>query len=1090
MLHVSRALKKCDWLVNDDQYSHIINPEYLNSNIYPGMHTKAIIKFKEVIRSKLNNESRAEQFYNFEENPSEALKWLPHCSVKFIENNFDKHVDKMEISLLKRLCEKSITFLEIYSKKGRDVGKAFQKTLFLLHVDFNKYLDILESQPKYNYPKFGKRATKILMTKCPDRILNKFGDYCLRIDTPTFIKYLKKEDLKKFFLKVLLNIENERNDLSYYFRNVKNCNLFLTAIPKEERFDFIKHVFIDEIQSNSNSSSDLDKSINILRNLQTFTPVYYWYQFATFEVALNGIRSMIGPETDANDKNLMFETLIASTKGDLEYAKCVLQYFHDKHINSSLEIKKRFLINFILKLNTHTLDKESWKILEDIINTMDIYQDSQSYSTIIEAVLIYKILHNEIIPDEIVQKFQFNSLKTYQGKLNSQEKDMIFNYLHTLIWNKLQNIKITSVSEFEQCVNLLKETLTLLKDWGKNILDYPLVLDKIRHLIKIKQEKSWTLSMLTLYNLHKSWRKHMFDESILLNPTEEACINYLKHGPNLLVVHKHEVEAMLLNDAISLKRLLRKVRIYWPKSLNNDWQIMYLNKLKQAEGHKAITRGLCILLPRSQLNGILEKYAPKDPKIDWNRIRELELSLQRCFAKNMHIACPQPSFDKILLYAKGDYLQYALPSLLAIYYNLTSIQKQESIPKILDAPVSLQKHGIRLVFTKLPPDMLKETFSVLWKKTKNSTIRTEIFKITFNLLCHEKDDGKIKDTWLLLDMFIDNLTFSENKEIYKLLCNIDNIPESVKPMFLMKSYKFLKTLTTNNKRDYVSYEYDIIKLAKYTKEIMETLSLQFVTDIISEFTENVFFKKDDIHDMSGIISSYLLCAKDEETQSEKYELTLAPILRRSFELWNNTDNGKNYIKTNFERLITDLIHDLSNFAIAKNMIVPVKMFKNMQIEMERSLPISENYVLLRTWKLITELVILLDRNQPVIWEETCSKIAPEFGKICYECLRDDTKCFFPCIYILFIRSLEVFKNIFSENFHYEICTCLIQNEDFVQGYLVALTLLDLLYSEDLEKNIEKIHEKMCTNSSVEVKMHYYNKFQEKRASLLSISPTK
>ncbi|KPJ20337.1 hypothetical protein RR48_06076 [Papilio machaon] len=541
---------------------------------------------------------------------------------------------------------------------------------------------------------------------------------------------------------------------------------------------------------------------------------------------------------------------------------------------------------------------------------------------------------------------------------------------------------------------------------------------------------------------------------------------------------------MFSNNNVSLRRLLRKVRIYWPESINRDFKRAYLKHLNQSDGQNAITHGLCILLPKEELTMILNKHAPVDPKVDWDNIDELELGLQRCLAKNMHNARPHPHLETVLSYAKGDYLTYALSSVLAVYYNMSSIQYQEFVFQILNTPVSLQKHGLRLLFNKLSSEKIRESCSALWKETKNSTIRTEIFKIIYKLLCNEKNESNITQTWGLLEMLINDLTFLEDKSIYKLLYKVGQIPQSVKAKFLVKSYNYLKTLIENNQKEYEASEWDVRNLVMYSTKIIESMPYEFMTGIIEDYINNEFFKERIYPgDKTKLISSFILCSTTEEEQMKKYDEVLAPILIRSIKLWNDQINPKYYIKLNTEQLLFDLIHDLENYTDGKKMIVPVKMFRIIQKTLEQSLPLSENYILIRTWQLATNLVTLFDKNQPIIWEDTCKKIVPEFQKICKDYLTEDTKSFFPRIYILFMNAFANVSRVFSEDIKYEICKSFVEKEDFLAGYLAALQFIRLLSDE---KNIKDIRENIRKHPSVEVKMHYYNMFQEDQAALFTI----
>lgn len=1087
LLYIIRALKNCDWLINDEKYAHIINPEYLNANLYPRMQTKAVFKLKHLINLKLKNELRAEQFYNYETKSSEAIKWLHKCSIKFIENNFSKHADEINIPILVRLCEKSIIFLEKYAEREYVSSEVFLKTLFLLHVNVDKYLDIVESKSIYSQPKFGKRATKVLMTKCPKRIIDKFSRYCNYIDTPTFVKYLN-DDLQIFLMKNIVNEDNE-NELTRYFSSVTNWTSFLSAMSKSKRVEFINQYFISEIKSNE---IELGKTIKLIRHLQYRTPSYRWYEFFPFELAFSNVKSIIGLETDAKEKNKMLETIILSAKGNLEHGKRLLEYFRKKHMNFPKEIKISFLVNFMSHFNTHKLNEDCWKNLQHIIDSLDIYNKYSFDKTIIENLVVYQILHHKSVPEITAKLLTLcNSFKTVQTKLDPKEKETIFKYLLDIKWKEVQSNKMKRDHDFLNYIESLKSALILLKEWNKNILDYPFVLEEIRQLVKMKHGTVWYEPIKSkinniipsLYNVQKSWRRHMFTESIILSPTEEVCVNIIKHNPNLLDLYKNEVESIFSNNDVSLRRLLRKVRIYWPESIYRYWKNVYINHLNQSDGQNAITRGLCILLSKEELLMFLNKHAPIDSKDGSDNMDDLELGLQRCLAKNMHNARPQPNLETVLSYAKGDYLKYALPSVLAVYYNMSSIQYQEVISQILNTPVSLQKHGLRLLTNKLSSERIRELCSALCKDAKNTTIRTGIFKIVFELLCNEKDELNVVQSWALLEILIDNLTFLEDKSIYELLYNVDQIPQSIKAKFLVKSYNYLKNLIENNQKEFEGSEWDVQRLVMYSIKIIDAMPSEFMTAVIDDYVNNEFFKERTYSgDKTKLISSYILCSITEEEQMKKYDELLAPILIRSIKLWNDQIKS-NYIKENIEKLLFDLIYDLEDFIDGKKMIVPVKIFTIIQKMLQQSLPLSENYILIRTWQLATNLVTLFDKNQPIIWEDTCIKTAPEFGEICKNYLSKDTLSLFPRIYILFMKAFANINRLFSENIQYEICKSFVEKEDFLAGYLAALQFTTLLRDDE---KIKVIRENIRKHPSVEIKMHYYDMFQQDQATLCII----
>ncbi|KAJ8711302.1 hypothetical protein PYW07_008544 [Mythimna separata] len=894
MLCLSRALAQSIWLITDPQYAHIINPDYLRTQLLPNMSTKAFIKLNKHIRHNIQDETRAEQFYLQEKKITDAYKWLPRCSVAFIEANIAKHVTHCKLRTFKRLCEKSPNIFEIFIKQVQyyDKTRYAQAVTFLLKADVEKYLDILEKESNcnsYNLPKFNDKATNIIMRKCPKRIMDKFD------------------------------------------RNTK---------------------------------------------------------------------------------------------------------------------------------------------------------------VIVESIIIYNLLHDLSVPADIQEQFSFGTLKSYGRKLNEEQKEKIFRYLYEFLLNKFKPIT-NEESSLTDSIGNIDCILRLLRDWNKQLTDYPFVIDKIKECVKVKRENAWKVSLLPIYNFNKSWRKHMFEESVAMSPCEEVCLNALKHEPQLLTRHQQVVDTLRANDAVSLRRLLAKLRIYWPHSLAQQWIDAYFLNLDKTDGHKATVRGICSALPQKLLLEFIEKYKPAQAKIDWNGIDDRVLSIQRFIAKNMHIARPQPSPDTILLYAKGDYLQFALPSLLAIFYNLNIVESQEHIPKLLDAPVSVQKHGIRLAYRKLEHETVKKIFFDCWKASKNASIRAIIFKFTFELLCREKDPVKAVSLWELIELFIDNLTFEEDKKIYDLMAHIEQIPLNVRAKYLMKSYKFMKSLAEKVKEDdRAHYQVLTAQLAQHSREIMDDMNPDFVTDVIQEFIDKDFFGTENyfgsVYPSGGIISvlsAYLLCSEDENIQKEKYEKVFVPVMQRAFTKWGEKRDGSYVIRDHFQYLLTRLSDDIKEYVAEKKKIIPVKMFIDIQTELDKNLTISENYMLLSKWKLTVAVVKLVGKlnSDGKDWEGIVTEIAPEFGKICLDYLKEDVKLHFPCIYKLFAKVLNAMflTLITNDKTKVTIYESLLADTEFVQGYLLTILNSCDSYSYDKE-NYGDLWNKILEHPSVEVQMHYYYRKRDER----------
>ncbi|XP_047994221.1 uncharacterized protein LOC125232553 isoform X2 [Leguminivora glycinivorella] len=209
LLYVSRAIKRSTWLFTDDQYAHIIEPEYLHSQLFPQMMPKASCKLLHHIRISLKNELIVEKFYHYfkDKNLKTAIKWLPNCPIDLVKEAVKNHHVEISPEIFGRLCRRSPTILEIFLESTGDHYKTehLKKAMFLLNTHTDLYLDALDKIERYGMPNMGKKHTEIIMKKCYQRIINNFAKYIYCINVDTFAKSLKKEDIQPFLRTQLQN---------------------------------------------------------------------------------------------------------------------------------------------------------------------------------------------------------------------------------------------------------------------------------------------------------------------------------------------------------------------------------------------------------------------------------------------------------------------------------------------------------------------------------------------------------------------------------------------------------------------------------------------------------------------------------------------------------------------------------------------------------------------------------------------------------------------------------------------------------------------------------------------------------------------
>ncbi|XP_041971535.1 uncharacterized protein LOC121727650 isoform X3 [Aricia agestis] len=1069
MLYVSRAIRKCKWLITDNSYAAIINPEYLHNELFPQMTSKAKCKFILHIRLFLKDEKRVEQFFDFLKtyDLQSALKWLPNCSNLFIESIMKTHATEIPLPLIKRLCEKSITFLDVYCQKNpyyKQIG-ALQSTTFLLHKDFEKYMSIIEKFLKEGNRvlHLNSKVTKKIMKNCPNIILKNLDLYLNNIDMPTFAKYINKEEIQEF---IKSNKDKKEFRRLFGFENLQH---FLKQLPANTRFAFVKENFIDR-KSN-------DQTVTICSN------AYQWYQLAPFDIAMTDLKKLIQAESDPTERREILNILLICAGSNMQHIQSLINFYRKNHINEPFKFKIQFINSLIRKTKTYEYDENTWLQVKDLFSSMEVYEESNNnVQDCVKAIILYNVLHNEVVPDIIEKKFEFDTFISIQKHLTEDKKKMLFAYLYNHLFYKLNTCDLSNDRGFTEAALVLGNALQLLINWNKDLCDFPNVVNKIRQLMQIRKDRAWLLPLLQ-YCLSKSVRRIFFQESIFLHPTEETLINVLKHDPHLLDLDNADIQSIYLDDAVILKRLLNKLRIYWTQSIAQQLKTIYFEKLKLKSNYKSAVSGLCILLPLKESQEFVKKYAPSAHKINWSQSDQDLLAIQKNLGKRMHLARPQLPLDVALLYAKGDYLQYVLPSINALLYNISAIRSRVHIEEVLNAPVSLQKHGIRIILTKVSFIEIKKIFGLKWTSTKNKSIRSTLFKQTFKMLCKEKDPIIALDIWELLNSFIDDLTMEEDKSIYVTLSNIDMVPLPIKTSYWIKSYTFLKSLP---EKANCSHIYRQVKSKIH--EILEFLSVEFAADIFKEFFETDFENKNIEQNVKNL-ALYLLSTKNREIQRNRYEKVFLPMFENALLTWNERTENNYYSRYKINELVQCLIKQV-RFVLRYNMIMPIELFNDILQCLEKAISKSENYITLTKLKLAlfyTQIIDSIIEGEKVTLQEDELKekyvnnslypqTIPKFTETLIKYLREDTREMYSSIYLLFSDVVDDILEYFCDTDHSKLQTLqsLVQNDDSIEAQLLVLTLLPRFLYTDEDKVIKiKILNKIGQHPSGEVNMHYW-----------------
>ncbi|XP_059050438.1 uncharacterized protein LOC131845394 [Achroia grisella] len=1056
-LYVSRAIKRSTWLIKDNQYENIINPDYLHTQLFPHMTSKAKCKLLLSIRLNLRGESRVETFFNYikKDSINNALKWLPHCSAPFIEKVVEEHRDAINIPLLTRLCKKNCRVLEIrMSKTNWQVNPEMllRATKFLIHTHPEIYMKSVLSTTSYYIPRFGARATKSAMKLCPDKILGSFDIICQYIHLPTFVKNYKHEDLKDFLLSI-----TEHKNLKYWINS--SIPIFKKYMPKEHRVQIVQALTdtppkraiienttgcdIDELLSKCAVASNT----NLPGSVTSFGDD--WYNLLPFEIAFPKIIPIIRTESLGRYRNKLLKILLCTAGNNSEHIHSVLQFYRNKHINEPFICKIEFINNVLSQTYTHRFDKKTWNILNELFCSIELYDDDaeKTLQNCVNCVLIYNVLHGIKVPEAIEKKIKTDSFKYYRSKLNQLEKDKIFNYLYNHLLSKLQSQKVTNEVNLTTAVKILESLFKLLDDWGKQLCNYTILLEKFKEFVKINKANSWNYDLSNLYVINKSCRRYMFEESLILCPSDNLCMYALKHDPDFLKQHREEIMALIFEDNSNklnhLKHTLEKLRTYWPLSMAPEWADEYQRRLDTPSAHKGV-KGLCVLLSSDNLVDIFKRYAPIECKIDINETIAPIVSLHKQIAMNMYVARPLISLNTVLWYSAGDYFKYARSSLDAIMYNTSPIKNKKYISILLqNNRISVQKYIVKFAGDQLTSEAIPLIYN-MWKSTNNISLRNIIFTKVYSILMKTKHI----EVWEVLSNFIDDLLKSNtgSSTISNILQNANKVPTDIRVCFYVKSFIYLSSLPFDP---------------------MCTRALESLKSQINQ-----------------IVSLHLLCAKNEKSQMESFEKVLIPYIE----------------KCNINDFTNCMIGGIHKY-IGNIKTVPVKLFEAIQIKLNNTLPTDKNYIVLTKWNLTTAFLkslasyaksaelddtpekrvsaLLIDTvdafETNAKWKKICVIMTPLFKDICVQYLEQEVQIHSPSIYTVFSTALTDTIETLQFEDRQSLIKSLLADYNRIM-YLVVLNMLPKDYDETKEN--AEIREILLSQSPPEVKMYYFEKFNQ------------
>ncbi|CAG9791447.1 unnamed protein product [Diatraea saccharalis] len=1016
MQFVSRALHNSAWLFSDDQYAHIINPLYLQQEIFSKITKKAKNKLLYSIRLNMRNTKRADEFFNYlKENFKNAQKWLPYCSETLTISIVKEEWKNISVSVMHRLCRKSLAILKTCcetcpSQRWLKSGKSF------LYTDTKEYLEILNSMQDKYIPQFGKKATRFLMNNVPGVVHENFHKYCYVIDLPEFAKHLKIEEIKSFIIKQL---QSDRNEIRSWCR-YKYMKHIIERIPTKERFQIVQELFL---------KVEKDFSLGVAHsevNDEEMENFYSWYRYVPFEIAIKKLKSVIFDEkiidklNVLNDMDFLFtdtvpgssirpwaiRVLVRCAAGNMYHIQTLLRYYQEYHTKALYNEYISLILVRITK--TYKYDETTWNMLNNTFHKLGVYDDKKIldpaiYHNCIPAIIFHNVLNDKCIPLVIEKKIALKYFINFRQKFEPEESEKVFKYLHKHALKEITIKEINNKFDLVTVIAMCDDFIKFLKHWNKTVEENPSIMEKIHEVVKIIKENSWSTDSLVsnefiiFYKKHKNIKKYFFEDALLLHRSDETYLIALKYNPDLLLRDKSKIEMIIDNDTISMRRTLIKLRVYWPSSIVNRWSELYLTRLHQTTNNKVCVEALFILLPRMETLTLVDKYVPAVTKINWKEeTSTIPFNIRKNICRSLYMIRPTMSLDTVLLYAKGDYFRFAAPLLYDIFLSINYDHASTYILKFLDDSDSFQRLGIRYILENLETVKAKNIVLIVWNKGSYS-VKCGLFKHIYKLLIKEKESKMIERIWELLSVLFDYLTPEFYESVKTKKDNINAVPKLIKHKFYIKCFQYLKSYPTTNQKEFYGDFY------RYMRFNVELLDIDVVEEVLCEAIDQCFTEDDNVYyyhrdNVFRLLTAYLTFSDSIENQQIKFDKLFLPVIKRFLSVWQN-------YKRLFKKILESLSLNVSKRLLnTKNYVVPTYLFKKIQNSIAESFSLEKEYNIITFWNLTVIFVELLenfsysDKFQSICenmkkyyynyqyecpdFIEVYSNIAPVFGKAC------------------------------------------------------------------------------------------------------------
>ncbi|XP_061710958.1 uncharacterized protein LOC133520510 [Cydia pomonella] len=924
-LYISRALK-WEWIY-EDAYSHIINPDYLHHFIFPTMSFKMKIKTLSTISKHIRDEPRAQLFYEYCINTNmknNAYKFLKFTSVSFKKELLPDFVeDDRDSQNHKDMIGNSLLLADVYGEKCR--GRISDLS-YLYSVNDDEYLNLFEKHTKindnfqyYSYKVlFGGKMSRSILKKHKTRILNKPLPYLSVLKKSELVKYCSSDDARIFAV-ALLPKEADQFWRTKYYKTHKHI---LDLVKAESIFEFIKQIFSDKYP---NEAFELTKEFYeseyyelmtvkeretwALMHIEKKTGVipededYRWYGFVNFPRAFEEIKKKIRVTTNSDKRSNMLNTLIKSATSQNEL-KELLNYYYQRHVNERSHLKNRFLKNVTEVHSVFEFDGVCWAAFDKLLHSLDVYNSCSGggWNEFLCDSLVYHIINKMTLTNNLTQHLNtrryLDNIKERSDMLCAAKKDLVYDYIFQFLTEKIKGFDLLDYTE--EVKKQVRGCLQLMIRWKGNFKkdgEFP--------VIALKFMKLDLDSFGDIVNPKPATTEKDISEGFL--------IRCLKQDPTVILENFSLIEKKFNwpND-FRLNTVLKKIKIYFSNDLAKKYLDLCKTSLSNISSKGDEKNG--IIFHRNAIfaniyaifqlgdehtkTEFMDLHAPTNSKIEYDKIDQYLMYTQEAICRLHCYSRPPVPLAKSALYLKGDYVHLSNDMFNTYLMKLTPTPRTEFIKFLLNSPVSIQKRGLRLAFHAFETSELKDVVSNVWQKTKNVSVRSNLYISIVEKIKTEKKKSQLELFKLLKELTV-CIHQDDDEEIFKYFTG-NKIPEYLRGDYLETVWKTVLALPDNKaniERRTVVAEAMKSNIVLIDESHVEVLVYGHVRKRLSQ-EELRPEENSHIEPLNEALWDFVveyIVNVDTELKQQKSLNVIKLIVDECFNHWNETHNTENFV---------------------------------------------------------------------------------------------------------------------------------------------------------------------------------------------------